>query len=209
MPSKGIVPSGHVGSNPTPGTPARCVRSARHTTNVRSYRELAEVQALVATGLNDCWIARLTGIPRSTIREWRAKRRWSNVREESRESCDGAVHDFDRLPRSYVYLLGLYLGDGCLSSHHRGVFRLRVVLDSRYPAIVAECADAMHDLLPGNRPGVLLKHGENAVEVGIYSKHLPCFFRSTAPVGSTSASSNSRIGSGERSDAIRTCCFAD
>jgi hypothetical protein len=170
-----------VGSNPTPGIPACCVRPARHTTNVRSYRELAEVQGLVAFGLNDCQIARLTGIPRSTIREWRSKRRWLNACAESCESCDGAVHDFDRLPRSYVYLLGLYLGDGCLSSHRRGVFRLRVVLDSRYPGIVAECADAMQDLLPANRPGVLRKHGENAVEVGVYSKHLPCLFPQHGP----------------------------
>jgi hypothetical protein len=80
-----------------------------------------------------------------------------------------------------VYLLGLYLGDGCLSSHRRGVFRLRVVLDSRYPGIVTECANAMQDLLPANRPGVQLKHDENAVEVWIYSKHLPCLFPQHGP----------------------------
>ena len=41
---------------------------------------------------------------------------------------------------SYVHLLGLYLGDGCISSHPRGVYRLRIALDMRYPRIVEECA---------------------------------------------------------------------
>ncbi len=143
---------------------------------MRSYDELVRVRDLVATGFNDCQIARLTAIPRSTVREWRSKQRWVNAPDESCHSCGAAAHDFDRLPPSYVYLLGIYLGDGCLSKHRRGVFRLRVVLDSRYPGIVAECAAAMQDLLPGNRPGLQPKHNENAWEVWICSKQLPCLF---------------------------------
>ena len=139
---------------------------------MRSYGEVTRVRDLVASGLNDCDIARLTAIPRSTIREWRSTRRWARCPQESCTTCGAAVHDFERLPASYVYLLGLYLGDGCLSKHRRGVFRLRVVLDSRYPGIVAECAAAMQDLLPGNRPGLQPKHGENAWEVSIFSKAL-------------------------------------
>jgi hypothetical protein len=99
-----------------------------------------------------------------------------NAPVESGHSCGAAAHHFDRLPSSYVYLLGMYLGDGCLSRHRCGVFRLRVVLDSRYPGIVAECAAAMQDLLPGNRPGIQPKQDENAREVWICSKQLPCLF---------------------------------
>jgi hypothetical protein len=175
------LPERACGFESHPGYPSRCVRPVRDTANVRSYRELAEVQGLVAKGANDCEIARLTAIPRSTVREWRSKRRWLSAPEDSCASCDASVHDFDRLPVSYVYLLGLYLGDGCLSSHRRGVFRLRVVLDSRYPGIVSDCAAAMQDLLPGNRPGLQPVHGENAVEVGIYSKQLPCLFPQHGP----------------------------
>ena len=43
----------------------------------------------------------------------------------------------------YVYLLGLYLGDGAISEHRRRVFRLRIALDVKYPGIVDECAAAM------------------------------------------------------------------
>jgi len=135
----------------------------------------------VAAGRNDCHVARLTGIPRSTVREWRSTQRWLNAPVESCPSCGAGAHHFDRLPSSYVYLLGLYLGDGCLSAHPRGVFRLRVVLDSRYPGIVAECARAMEDLLPLNHPGVQRKRDENAFEVWVFSKQLPCLFPQHGP----------------------------
>jgi hypothetical protein len=100
---------------------------------------------------------------------------------ESCHSCGAAAHDFDRLPWSYAYLLGLYLGDGCLSNHPRGVFRLRVVLDVRYPGIVAECVRAMQEVLPGNRPGVQRRRDANAFEVWVLSKQLPCLFPQHGP----------------------------
>jgi hypothetical protein len=49
-----------------------------------------------------------------------------------------------------VYLLGLYLGDGCISAHPRGVYRLRITLDLRYPGIVEECEAALRAVLPLN-----------------------------------------------------------
>jgi hypothetical protein len=36
-----------------------------------------------------------------------------------------------------VHLLGLYLGDGCISAHARRVYRLRLFFDARYPEILA------------------------------------------------------------------------
>ena len=75
----------------------------------------------------------------------------------------------------------MYLGDGCLSSHPRGVYRLRVVLDSRYPGIVAECAAAMQDVLPANRPGLQPRHNDNCFEVYVFSKQLPCLFPQHGP----------------------------
>jgi len=37
---------------------------------LRSEKEVAKVLALDKEGLNHCEIARATGIPRSTVREW-------------------------------------------------------------------------------------------------------------------------------------------
>ncbi len=87
--------------------------------------------------------------------------------------CHGPAHDFDRLSTAYAYLLGLYLGDGCISAHPRGVYRLRITLDVRYPAIVQECEAAIRAVLPRNRVGRHLRRC-NCYVVSAYSKRWPC-----------------------------------
>ena len=79
-------------------------------------------------------------------------------------------------PGPYAYLLGLYLGDGCLSLHPRAVYRLRIALDSAYPQIIEECQTAIQRVLPFNRVGVQQKRGENCFDVWCYSRHLRCLF---------------------------------
>src|SRR2546423_9554335 len=101
----------------------------------RPADQVTTVAALVAGGVNDCEISRQTGIPRSTIRDWRRDRRREPsdvLRPSSCPRCDG-------LPLSwpwYAYLLGLYLGDGCLSEGRGSVYKLRITLDQRYPGII-------------------------------------------------------------------------
>jgi hypothetical protein len=57
--------------------------------------------------------------------------------------------DLEALPqREYAYLLGLYLGDGCISEHRREVWRLRIVLDAAYPGIVEECRRSLAAVRP-------------------------------------------------------------
>jgi hypothetical protein len=57
----------------------------------------------------------------------------------------GGSHDTAALPASYAYLPGLYLGDRCISAHPRGVYRLRISLDLRYPEIVSGCVAAIRE----------------------------------------------------------------
>jgi hypothetical protein len=109
---------------------------------VRSQAEWDEVHRLIASGMNDCAIARATGIPRPTVKDWRhqgAHRRKRAQRRSSCPRCDLIALD----ETAYAYLLGLYLGDGCLSRHRRDVYRLRISLDAKYPNIIAECTRAM------------------------------------------------------------------
>src|SRR5687767_8220379 len=94
---------------------------------------------LAAGGLSATEIERRTGIPRPTVAGWinHGPPRRSGSRDAPTCSvCGWAAHAYDALPPAYTYLLGLYLGDGCISSHPRGVFRLRIVLDLRYPGII-------------------------------------------------------------------------
>jgi hypothetical protein len=139
---------------------------------MRSRLEFERALALLHQGLTATEVARATNIPRSTVRDWRHGRGTRLPRRY--DSCE---HDFALLDGgSYAYLLGIYLGDGCISRHPRGVWRLRVTLDAAYPGIVAECASAMSAVSPGTRVNVLRrKTGGRCVDVSSYWKHWPCY----------------------------------
>jgi hypothetical protein len=143
---------------------------------MRPESEYAEALRLIRSGMNDCAVARTMGIPRPTIREWRVypPDRWRVRRDGGCPMC-GTRH----LDRSqYAYLLGLYLGDGCLSWHRRGVYHLRITLDVKYPNIIAECAEAMS--LVGER-AVGRTRAPGCIVVGAWWKHWPCLFPQHGP----------------------------
>lgn len=148
---------------------------------------VAEVLHLHRAGLNVSQVSRRTGVSRATVRDWiegRVPR--GRLRTLGRRSCPRCGHDEhvpDALPASYVYLLGVYLGDGCISTHHRGVHRLRIVLDLKYPSIIEEVAAAIQSVVPHNKVSRLERvsnyvdnHEPTYVELGAYSKSWPCLF---------------------------------
>ena len=146
---------------------------------MRSAEEFSEVQRLIAAGVNDCAIARYTGIPRPTVRDWRCRPQVLTRIPAGSTAC-GVDHDFAALPAApYSYLLGLYLGDGCISRIRR-VWRLRVVLDTKYPAIIDRCREAIDMLMPSQRARVM-QLPKNCVEVSLYSKQWPCLFPQHGP----------------------------
>ncbi|BBX72663.1 hypothetical protein MSHI_05690 [Mycobacterium shinjukuense] len=138
------------------------------------------MQRLIATGMNDCAIARQTGIPRKTVWEWRHCRSPICPRRASASSACGIDHDFTALPpAAYTYLLGLYLGDGCISRNGR-VWRLRITLDDKYLGIIDRCRQAIDILMPEQRAATL-RRPSNCTEVSLYSKHWPCLFTQHGP----------------------------
>jgi hypothetical protein len=140
--------------------------------------EFDSVRQLIATGMNDCAIARQTGIPRCTVRDWRLRQQLRA--RPTRTSVCGRLHDFAALPAAaYSYLFGLYLGDGCISRHPRA-WRLRIVLDDKYPGIIERCREAMDALMPGQRAGTL-RCPKNCTEVSLYSNHWPCLLPQHGP----------------------------
>jgi len=146
---------------------------------MRPSAERDAVRQLVVSGLNDCEVARRTGVPRTTVRDWRR----AEFRRLGRAPAadDHHPHAFDRLPPSYAYLFGLYLGDGNITRNRRGVYRLRVTLDLAYPLIIAACREAMTEVMPANPASVQLRRDGRCVEVNSYSKHWPCFFPQHGP----------------------------
>jgi hypothetical protein len=101
------------------------------------------------------------GVPRRTVRDWIVGSVPHSARPGTCARCLGQ-HQLESLPADYVYLLGLYLGDGCLSPHAGDVFKLRIVLDSKYPGIIEEAASAVRSV--SGRAGVLAR-SDSCVEV--------------------------------------------
>jgi hypothetical protein len=72
------------------------------------------------------------------------------------------------------------LGDGTISRHRRGVYRLRIFLDKKYPRIVDECAASMAKSMTTSKVHRLLTPS-NCYSVSAYSKSWPCLFPQHGP----------------------------
>ena len=90
------------------------------------------------TGRSDYEIARLTGVPRSTVQKWRHR----DPTTRRAPGIDAAEWRADRCPESYSYLLGLYLGDGNIHGEKRTPI-LRITMDGQYPSLIAEAVRAL------------------------------------------------------------------
>jgi hypothetical protein len=114
---------------------------------LRPQTDFEVAASLIGEGLGDTEISRLTGIPRSTISAWRHNRgrryherlatatpRWRPVQADE-----------------YCYLLGIYLGDGCLNVLPGGGASLLVSLDSSYPGIIETVERSIRTIFAGIR----------------------------------------------------------
>ena len=156
---------------------------------MHSVERVVEALALRDRGFSASAIGRELEIPRSTVREWLSGSRAGPTPGTALCAQCGAVsHGLDGLPAVYCYLLGLYLGDGCISEHARSVYRLRINLDLRYLRIIEACEAAIHEVLPGPKVGRQKRRGNyvdnpdfSHVEVSCYSKSWPCLFPQHGP----------------------------
>jgi hypothetical protein len=135
---------------------------------VHTEEQADRVFRLLAAGTKSSEISRLTAVSQRTIQRWVATGRPNRVLPDPED----LLRPTSRL--AYAYLLGLYLGDGCLVGVHRRVFRFQLTLDARYPAIVRAACDAVRAVLPSNK--VRASHRTNAIDVTCYSKLWPVLF---------------------------------
>jgi hypothetical protein len=142
-----------------------------------------EAMRLIAAGINDCEISRRMGIPRRTICDWRRPTYVPRHPEIPRETCPRcwrAARPIRLTGDDYAELLGLYLGDGCISEMGR-TFRLRIALDAKYPGIIEDGRQLLERCFPHNGVGVQDVPAYNHVYLSIYSLHLPCLFPQHGP----------------------------
>lgn len=148
----------------------------------RSVEDVELAQTLADQGLIASEISRQTGIPRPTVHRWLRGQTPSRDRGAGCLLCASSPVVFREFTASaYAYLLGLYLGDGCLAAYPREVFRLSIYLDRTYPRVVAECEAATALVMPSSRVRVYRWPKERVSEVASYSRHWPCVFPQHGP----------------------------
>jgi hypothetical protein len=130
---------------------------------------------LIAAGVDDGEISRRLGIARTTVRDWR-RTPYAKLRDTATcPSCGGASRPLAFAKGDYAELLGIYLGDGCISQQGR-TWQLRVSLDSRHSFILDEIHALLARCFPGHRVGRSFAHEARCSIPWVYSSHLPCLF---------------------------------
>jgi hypothetical protein len=121
-----------------------------------------------------------TGISRSALRDWHDR----PERQNPRATCVRCAES-QTLPApasDYAYLLGLYLGDGCISvigDPAKAVWVLRIACADAWPGLRAECARAMSAIVPINKVGIQQRDGCSYVMA--CSRHWPCLLPQHGP----------------------------
>lgn len=127
--------------------------------------------ALVAQGRSLNSVSRETGVSRAAIRSWQDR-----LEPLPRMSPPpGPPSDTG----AYVYLLGLYLGDGCVSPHPHGGYYLRIACADAWPGLMRMCREAITRVRPGVRVHTVRKQG--CAMVTSYHPHWPALFPQHGP----------------------------
>ncbi|MFC4908024.1 helix-turn-helix domain-containing protein [Actinomadura gamaensis] len=135
--------------------------------------------ALLDQGLTVSEASRRSGASRSAFREWHFRRCAGIAPAAPKAECPRcSIPPTEREdPTAYTYLLGLYLGDGCISrvgDRKKRVWSLRIICADAWPGLIAECTAAMRAVRPANKVRIVPKQG--CVEINCYSKHWACLF---------------------------------
>ncbi|MEV0008110.1 helix-turn-helix domain-containing protein [Streptomyces sp. NPDC047973] len=135
--------------------------------------------ALVSQGYSQNSVSKQTGISRAAIRSWLKRIEPAGYAPGSEcPRCSGTPRLPDA-PDTYAYLLGLYLGDGCISAGRRGVYSLRIACADAWPGLIEACSEAMRIVRPANKISLTPRPGCQYVTG--FSKHWPCLFPQHGP----------------------------
>ncbi|MFI1284077.1 transcriptional regulator [Streptomyces sp. NPDC020858] len=128
--------------------------------------------ALLSSGRSMNSVSKETGISRAAIRAWQV--RIEPLPRVNQTPCSGPGD-----AAAYAYLLGLYLGDGCISPHPKGGNYLRIACADAWPGLIEQCRAAILTVRPSDKVYVLQRQG--CVNVTSYGRHWTCLFPQHGP----------------------------
>jgi len=135
-------------------------------------------RALSAQGLTDREVARITDTTIVSVRKWRTGQRRAPDAGSRKLWCP-RCYGSPLNEQVYAYLLGLYLGDGHISRHRRGVYALSIACCDAWPGLITAAKQAMAEVAPSSSVFGVQRIG--MTEVKSYSKHWPCLFPQHGP----------------------------
>ncbi|MFE9556119.1 helix-turn-helix domain-containing protein [Streptomyces sp. NPDC006703] len=144
-----------------------------HSTEVRQ-----KALTLLRGGAKNAEVARQLNVPLGTVGWWRheERRRRGEPYEHPTDCPRCTGRDFDHI--AYAYLLGLYLGDGHITSkpkqHHLSIF-----CNAAQPGLIDAAEQGMRSVMP--LPSVKRRQTESCVEVKSFTKHWTCMFPQHGP----------------------------
>ena len=133
---------------------------------------------LSSIGVLDRENAQICGVSIKTIRHWRYGTRRNLANRRSALHCPRCDGDALEGP-AYAYLLGLYLGDGCITRGRRGVYALNVACYNDWPGLMDAAQVAMSAMMPTS--SVFRVPRQGCTSVKSWAKHWPCLFPQHGP----------------------------
>jgi hypothetical protein len=82
---------------------------------------------------------------------------------------------------AYCYLLGLYLGDGCITQRSQNSSSMTLTMDSGYPGVIEEAAAAIQRVFPQARVSRHNKHEGRCLNLQVSNASLPVAFPQHGP----------------------------
>jgi intein-encoded DNA endonuclease-like protein len=133
----------------------------------KTVKEVNYILELYKSGYSQNRIFKTLGVDRGTIRQ---------IVNDPEGYLKKATIEFDLSEinkKSYAFILGVYLGDGCISKTHKpNVFRLRVALDIKYKKLNEEVIEELQKLFPNNNVNYMRVGETNGCVISLYSTHL-------------------------------------
>jgi DNA-binding transcriptional regulator WhiA len=129
------------------------------------------------SGKNKSQLEKEYNISRSTIRYWIDNKDSIFIPKTTDKTLDVIIQEIKNNKETYNYILGLYLGDGCISPHKMS-YKLRITQDNKYPKSIIDIKNILNSFFPNN---TFTCNPKGCTVIGIYDKNLPLYFPQHAP----------------------------
>ncbi|MEU9580002.1 helix-turn-helix domain-containing protein [Streptomyces chilikensis] len=134
--------------------------------------------SLVAQGRSLNSVSRELGVSRAAIRDWQVRLIPLQRAGAACERCRPIPGPPDN-GVAYSYLLGLYLGDGCISKGRNSSLVMRIACADAWPGLIDACEEALRAVRPHN--SVFRVRRQGCTMVTMASKHWACLFPQHGP----------------------------